>query len=507
MPRVLIVECMQEVSSFNPVASEHADFAIQRGEAMLAQTGLNTALGGAIEELGKYPDIRMVPAISARAGSAGLLSAAGWEQLSRDILQAVTADAGPVDGLYFSMHGAMGADTELDPEGALLEAVRKIVGNEVPIVISLDLHGILTERMLTNINGLAAYHTYPHVDFADTGSRATRLLIDIIQGQADPVIARVPIPALVRGEELLTATGCYGELIEEARQLESDGLSLAAGLLIGNPFTDVPELCSQAFVVANGDAGLAEREALRLAELFWRQRHRMQAKLVPMSTAIAEAKSMKGPVIFTDAADATSSGASGDSAEILGTLIKADYRGKVLAPLVDRAAAIAAHQAGVGATIEVTLGGSLDKRFTPIRLAAEVDLLSSGRAALETSGHKLDAGPSAILIADNLTILVMSHPVSLFDRAMFFALGRDPRSYDLIIVKSPYCEYHMFDEWSERNFNVDAPGATSADIPTLGHGNCQRPMFPIDRNFEFRPTPEIYRRAAGLRRTDQREDL
>ncbi len=505
MARVLIVECMQEVSSFNPVASEYADFAIQRGEAMLAQTGLNTAVGGAIEEFGKYPDIRVAPVLSARAGSAGPLSAAGWKQLSHDILQAIAADEGPVDGLYFSMHGAMAADAELDPEGALLEAVREIVGDQAPIVISLDLHGILTARMLTNIDGLAVYHTYPHVDFADTGSRATRLLIDIIHGQTDPVIARVPIPALVRGEELLTATGCYGALIEEVRQLESDGLSLAAGLLIGNPFTDVPELCSQAFVITNGDGGLAGKEAHRLAEMFWRQRHRMQAKLVPISTAVAEAKSMKGPVILTDAADATSSGASGDSAEILGALLEAGYRGKVLAPLVDRAVAKAAHQAGVGATIEVTVGGSLDKRFTPVRLAAEVDLLSSGQAALETSGHKLDAGLSAILIADNLTLLVMSRPVSLFDRAMFFAHGRDPRSYDLIIVKSPYCEYHMFDEWSERNFNVDAPGATSADIPTLGHRNCQRPMFPIDRNFEFRPTPEIYWRAAGRRGTGQRE--
>jgi microcystin degradation protein MlrC len=213
-----------------------------------------------------------------------------------------------------------------------------------------------------------------------------------------------------------------------------------------------------------------------------------------MDTAIAEAKTMRGPVIFTDAADATSSGASGDSAEILRALIAADYRRTVLAPLVDEPAAQAAHDAGVGATIDVNLGGSLDRRFSPVRLKAEVKMLSEGKAALETSGHPLDAGPSALLISGALTILVMSRAVSLFDRAMFFAHGCDPKDYDLIIVKSPYCEYHMFDEWSEKNFNIDAPGATSADVAALGHKNCRRPMYPIDENFGFSPAPEIYRR-------------
>ncbi|HMB47904.1 MAG TPA: MlrC C-terminal domain-containing protein, partial [Afifellaceae bacterium] len=256
----------------------------------------------------------------------------------------------------------------------------------------------------------------------------------------------------------------------------------------------VPELASQAVIVTNGDAEGAAREATALARAFWPHRRRIQADLVPIDTAIAEAKRMKGPVIFTDAADATSSGASGDSAKILGALVEADYPGTVLAPLVDRPAAEAAHQAGTGATIDVALGGSLDKRFKPVRLTAEVRMLSDGKAALETSGHALDAGPSALLVAGNLTILVMSRAVSLFDRAMFFAHDCDPKHFDLIVVKSPYCEYQMFDEWSERNFNVDAPGSTSADVAALGHINCRRPMFPIDDDFEFDPVAETYRR-------------
>src|SRR5207244_11525329 len=140
---------------------------------------------------------------------AGLLPAEGWSRLSSEVIAAVSksADSG-IEGVYFSMHGAMGADGELDPEGYILSETRRIVGESTPIVISLDLHGILTDRMLRQIDGLAIYQTYPHVDFADTGRRAAELLVRLLTERVRPVIARVVIPALVRGDELITKTGC-----------------------------------------------------------------------------------------------------------------------------------------------------------------------------------------------------------------------------------------------------------------------------------------------------------
>jgi microcystin degradation protein MlrC len=348
--------------------------------------------------------------------------------------------------------------------------------------------------MLRQIDGLTLYHTYPHVDFADTGERAARLLLRIVEHRLRPVIARVVIPALVRGDELVTKSGCYGDIIREAQRLEREGSALAAGVMIGNPFTDVPELCSQAIVVTESDEALAQRETVRLAEEFWAQRFRMQGKLIPLDRAIAQARTMRGPVIFTDAADATSSGATGDSNAILAGLIAAKYEKRVLLPLVDPPAVAAAFAAGIGVSARFKLGGALDKRFTPVEVTATVDMLSRGRAVLETSGNELDAGPTAVLIVGNFTILAMSRPVSLFDRAMFLAHGRNPRSYDLVVVKSPHCEYHMFDEWAEKDFNIDAPGATSANVAALGHRISARPVFPLDHEASFAPAPQIFRR-------------
>lgn len=494
-PRVLIAECMQEISSFNPIPSEYGNFHIAHGAGLLEQEGLNTALGGALPVL-RSANMEPVLAISARAGSAGLLSAEGWKALSEEILASIAAGAAKgVDAVYFSLHGAMGADGELDPEGYLLQETRRIVGEQVPIVISLDLHGILTDRMIRQVNGFALYHTYPHVDFADTGRRAAQLLVRILTEPLKPVIARVVVPALVRGDELITKTGCYGDLIREAQRLERDGTALAAGIMIGNPFTDVPELCTQTLVITDGDAERAEREAIRLAEEFWAQRHRMQGKFISLERAIAQAKTISGAVIFTDAADATSSGATGDSNIILKALRESGCNKRVLAQIVDPKAALQAHGAGVGATIEVGLGGGLDaKRFSPMQVSARVRSLSDGRTRYETMKSAIDAGLTAVLEIGNMVVVVLSETVGLFDRALYYSNGLNPQDFDLIVVKSPHTEHQMYDAWAEKNFNIDIPGSTSANLPTLGHVVCSRPMFPLDEGVEFAPRATLYSR-------------
>lgn len=493
--RILIVECMQEISSFNPVPSQYDEFTIERGSELYRHRGRNTSIGGALAVLDADPSIETVPTFAARAGSAGLLSAKAWERLSGELLEAVNREIGSVDGVYVSMHGAMGADGELDPEGHLLARIREMAGPDLPIVVSLDLHGILTDKMIRQVDGMAIYHTYPHVDFADTGERAARLLLDLFDRKWRPVVARAIIPALVRGDELITRTGCYGDLIGECRRLEREGIALSAGVMIGNPFTDVPELCSQVIVVTDGDEEAARREAERIASEFWPLRHRMQGKLVSVERAIAQARTLPGTVCFTDAADATSSGATGDSNAIIAALRDAGYDRRVLAQIVDPDAAAAAHAAGVGATIETTLGGAMDPaRFTPMPVSARVKLLSDGSSRLETMKLALEAGPTAVLEFANFTVVTMSRSVMLFDRAMYHANGLDPHDFDLVVVKSPHTEHHMYDAWVEKNFNIDAPGATSADVANLGHTICARPIYPLDDIADYVPHATIYTR-------------
>ncbi len=207
------------------------------------------------------------------------------------------------------------------------------------------------------------------------------------------------------------------------------------------------------------------------------------------------AKTTGGTVILTDAADATSSGATGDSNAILRALIDSGYHGSALIPIVDPHAVRAAIAAGVGNTVRTQVGGAFDtERFRPLPIEAQIRLLSDGRFRSESHGDEWYAGDTAVLLVGAITLVVTSRAVSLYDRSLFLAHGQDPMQFDAVVVKSPHCQERFYKAWAARLVNVDAPGATSANLKSLGHIRCARPMFPLDEGVEFHPQAKLFRR-------------
>jgi len=492
LPRILIAGIAQEISSFNPVPTQFELFSIQRGQEVYdVNKGTTTSIAGAIDLFESHSEIEFVTTYAAKAVSAGPMSAACWDRLSTEFIDSLRPHIGKVDAIYFSLHGAMSGESELDPEGWVLDQTRQLFGTEIPIVFSLDLHGILTGKMLEHGSGLTVFHTYPHIDLYDTGGRAAKLLLKLLHG-ASPTLARVRVPALVRGDELKTESGCFGNQIRQIKDLESAGEILAGGFFIGNPFTDVPELCSQAFIITDNDRAKAEEIALKLTYEFWDNRAKMQSNLIPLEEAVAKASTLEGPIIFTDAADAPSSGSPGDSNAILAELIRTEYPNTVLLPITDAVAVQKAIKAGVGGTFTSEVGGSLDSRFTPIEMEFSVKLLADGHYPLESTGAPQYGGPTAVLTSGNFTVVATSQPVSLLDRSLFLATGQNPQNFHSIVVKSPHCQPRFFDDWSERNFNIDAPGSTSANLHSLGHTICARPIYPLEPETTFTPCAEAF---------------
>lgn len=504
MRRILIAECKQEVSTFNPHYSTLADFAIRRGADFLDyHRTIRNEVGGALSYFDKQDDIELVPTYSAFfITSGGTLAQTAWQTLAYDFLESIrqAVSQGSIDGIYFCMHGAMATELEFDPEGYLLEETRRIVGDKIPIVVSLDLHGILTDRILRESDAIVAYHTYPHVDFFQTGFRAAKLLMRIVAGEANPVTAKVAIPALVRGDELITETGLFGEAIRLAQYYEDLPQGLSAGMFIGNPFTDVPALQSYSFVVTDGDKQLAARAALEMASNFWSHHTRMQVPLIPLAElpAVFERRRQLnriGTVALVDAADATSSGASGDSNAILKVLLGNNIQKRTLIPLVDAPAVKVAFEAGIGKTISVPLGGTLDPvRFQPIMFTGRVKLLSDGVFRSESFGELWQAGPTAVLEGEHITVVISSRGVNLYDRSFFWAHGQNPQQFEAVVVKSPHCQKHMYAAWCDEMVMIDAPGSSSANLPYLGHQRCRRPIFPLDENVIFTPQVELFSR-------------
>ena len=499
MKRILIAECAQEIASFNPVPSQLESFRLATPAELFAEHRPHrTEIAGALHHFDSRDDIELVAGFGARMiTSGGPTSASAWKFISESILDSIRAaqKIAKLDGLYFCLHGAMGAENQLDPEGYLLEETRKIVGEQVPIIASFDLHGVITDLVLKNCDSITLYHTYPHTDLYETGERSAKLLLKIMDGEAKPVTVRARIPALVRGDELKTKTGIFGQRVAEAVTLENSAKGLSCGIFIGNPFTDLPELSSNVIISTNDDEKLAVDTATKIAAEFWRDRAKLQAFLTSVPDAVSQAIAAKnGTTILVDAADATSSGACGDSNVVLAELIKQGYSGTVLAPLTDPAAVAAAFKVGVGNTVTTHVGGALDPRYTPIEVTGKVQMLSDGEFNNEVEGEPWRAGNCAVLKVNNITLVLMSKPVNLHNRSLFFAHGLFPEKFDLVIVKSPHCQDHMYKSWATTYINVDAPGSTSANLPTLGHTICRRPIFPLDLNMEYVPEITVYRR-------------
>ena len=480
--RVLVAELKQETATFNPMLSRYDDFQVYHGKEVVdTYRDTRTELAGAMQVL-EPAGIEIVPTLAATAVSGGPIAEADLNRLLTECVNAAQSHR-DVDGAYICLHGAMAGESEGDPEGRLLCALREVLG-DLPMVASLDLHAVITDRLVDAADILVPFHTYPHIDQFETGQRSARLLLRLLREEVRPVTARVEIPMLVRGDELITATGKFGEAIKSCQKIEAEAGGLAAGVIIGNAFTDVPDLQSNVLIYRDGDQPAAEDQALEIARYMWRHREEFQAPLTSLSEAIALASETDGLTVFSDAADATASGAAGDSNAILKGLLLADWQKRALVPVVDAPAVAAAVDAGVGAQLAVPLGGTRDPgRFTSVIVDVVVESVHDGDFLYE-DGTRGRGGRVVVLSSGSITIMVSERPVYVVGRMVFQAHGLEPSEFDLVVVKSPNGFRTHYQELASRIVPVDVPGSTSANLRSLPFQNCRRPMYPLEEHAE-----------------------
>ena len=490
--KVLVLELEQETSHFNPNVTTREGFTILPGEQLIRHfDDTNTYVAGSVDIL-RAEGIEVVPGYGASSvTSGGPVAAAAVDAMTAEMLESVEANT-DVDGVHICFHGAMAGVEEHDPEGRILERVRELLGDK-PIVCSFDLHGILTDRLVGLSDAVVALHTYPHVDMRETGRRAARLLVRLLRGEVVPVVAQVKLPMLARGDELITATGLLGKATGRCQEFEATPAGLAALVNIGNPFTDVPQLRTNVIATTDGDAAAARGLAEELAAFMWEHRRRLQAPLTSIVDAIGLAEATEGLTVFSDAADATSSGASGDSNWILKGLLEAGFSKPALLPLVDAPAVKAAFAQGVGRRFTVQLGGTVDtERHSPVECEVYVRSLHDGNYTEET-GARARAGKTAVLEIGSLIVMATQFPVSIMGRRVFESRGLDPRDFELVVCKSPNGFRTHYEAICERIVAVDCPGSTSANLRSLPYANVTRPIFPLDPDVEANLEAQIVR--------------
>ena len=501
--RIAIGAFMYEANSFSPVQTTLDDFAagtLVRGPALLDYfRDTNTEVAGFLHSCAAIPDAEIVPLLAADANPAGLVQAATYTALRDELLDrlAQAQRTQPLDAVLLALHGAMVAEGEDDPEGAVLAAVRDIVGPAVLIAASLDLHANVTARMAAAADVLVGYRTYPHVDQRRTGERAAAPALAAAQGGPRPRTVVQKVPLIVPAETMQTTHGPMHEVRAEADWLEAEGAALAVSVFGMQPWLDLPEAgCS--IVVVGTEAGDSHVHARRLARQFWQRRKAFDVPLVAPDVAVQRALAAeRGPVLLVDSADATSAGSPGDSVAVLQALLDAGCghtdgaAGLCLVPLVDPPAAAAAHATGAGETLTLPVGGTLDPEHSAsVAVTGRIERLTDGRVLRKGpayTGMAMDAGPTAVLAIGAIRLLLMSRTIPTSDPEIYRAAGLEPATARIVVVKSPNLFRAAYGPFAQDIILLDTPGVSSPNLHRFNWQRIGRPIYPLD-DFTWDPT-------------------
>ncbi|HEX3347538.1 MAG TPA: M81 family metallopeptidase [Acetobacteraceae bacterium] len=468
--RIAVGGLHTECSTYNPVVMKEADFRVLRGEALLVHPEFHVIASDGVA---------FAPTLHARAIAGGPIAPSTYDAFKREFLERLRA-AGELDGLYLAMHGAANVVGMDDAEGDWIAAARAVVGPDIPVAASYDLHGNVSQRVIDQLDMFSAYRTAPHVDVDETKRCAIDMLLHTLRGGARPHLRWVPIPVLLPGERTSTEEEPARTLYAALPAIDARPGIWDASLMVGYAWADEPRATAAA-VITGTDAAAMDRAARQLAEAYWAAREAfgfcMPAASVAACLDRADAEPGR-PVIVAESGDNPTGGGVGDRAEVLAALIARGATDTLLAGITDAPAVAACYAAGVGARRTLTIGATLDPGSTPVAAEAEVLFLDPA----EPPERK------AVVRIGGIALVLTERRRPFHTIADFTRLGLDPRAVKLLVVKSGYLSPELA-PIARPGLLALSPGVVDQDVARLPIRRIPRPMFPFDRDFAWRPSP------------------
>lgn len=458
-----------ECSTYTPILTRMEDFQVRRGQQLADMPFFS--------DLKKYP-YPFQPTLLAQAVPGGAVEARTYEKLKAEFLQRVK-DLLPLDGLYLAMHGAMYVEGRYDADGDWIAAAREAVGKDCLITASFDLHGNLSRRIIDNLDMLSAFRTAPHIDQVQTTQRACDMLVHCLDQRIRPTMVWAPIPVLMPGERSSTLYQPAKRLWGQLPGMNAHAGVLDASLLVGYVWADEPKATASA-VLTGTRPELLKKDALSLAQQYWdaRKEFKFGVPTGTLAECIEKAESLPThPVVLADSGDNPTAGGTDDRADVLAALLQRHVRNVVIAGIADRPATEACYRAGVGATLPLKIGASLDpKASKPVHVTAKVAFVSHTDNPLDRQAVVEVQGISVVLTARR-------RPFHLIHD--FTSLGLEPTHFKIVVVKSGYLEPEIA-KIANPNLMALTDGAVNQDIAHLT--NYHRiPSYPFQPDLEWKP--------------------
>ncbi len=459
-----------ECSTYSRIRAKDEDFTILRGPQL--------AQDPRFAFLKSYP-YPFLPTIVATAVPGGPVAPATYQRLKTEFLKRVQ-DLLPLDGLFLPMHGAMFVEGMQDAEGDCYSAVRQIVGPRCLLSASYDLHGNISQRVIDNLDMLSAFRTAPHIDREETMRRACDMLIHCLDQAIQPTLLWAPIPVLMPGERTSTEWDPGKRLWAQLPSLNAQSGVLDVSLLVGYVWADEPRSTASAVVTGTAPATL-KKIALSLAQQYWdaRKDFRFGTKTGTIAECVRwSIQAPTQPAILADSGDNPTGGGTGDRAEVLEELLRQKATNVVFAGIADRPATEACYHAGVGATLPLSIGATLDPLGSrPVKTSAKVIFLSQTDQPLERQ---------AVVEVADIKVVLTARRRPFHDIADFTSLNLQPKTFKIIVVKSGYLSPEL-SPLANPSLMALSDGAINQDLEHLPKNRLRKPSYPFVPNLQFTP--------------------
>src|ERR1700733_14561929 len=448
MTRVAVGGFLHETNTFAPTKATYVDFIHGGGwpamavgaDVLKVMRNINVGLAGFIDQAEQY-GWQMTPILSCGASPSAHVTEDAFERIVEAMLDGIKA-AGPLDAVYLDLHGAMVTEHLDDGEGEILARVRRVIGNDLPLVVSLDLHANVTPQMVEHADALIAYCTYPHVDMADTGRAAAHHLAMLLRTRQRMAKAFRQLPFLIPISWQCTSDQPCKSIYQRLAALQSAAvptLSFAPGFPAADFFDCGPSVFAYGRTQADADAAADE-----MAKLIVSHENDFDGRIFTPDEGVRYAMELATrahkPIVIADTQDNPGAGGDSDTTGMLRALVRNHATRAAIGVIYDPLSAKAAHAAGVGATVALALGGKSGiAGDAPYQESFIVEKLSNGQFVAPGpyyGGRDLDMGPSACLRIGDVRVVVSSHKAQLADQSMYRYVGIEPTEQSILVNKS-----------------------------------------------------------------------
>lgn len=482
---IAVIDIFHEQNVFSPVKTTLADFRVAYGEAIFSAgaKGQGQAEGfmAAVKEFGAGK-ITVVPIIQAMAVPGGPIEREVYDQFKTKAMEGLRGIK-KLDGIYLSLHGAMGVEGLNDPEGDLLQAIRDEYGPGLPVGTSYDLHANITEKKARLATFIVGFSTNPHRDFFATGYTSGKILVKTVLGEIHPTMTVNKMRLLRGGGTNLDFLPPMDSVFNRMKEMGKMPGVLSVSNFMVHIFMDEPELSWATVAVTDNDKALADKLADEIAELDWAVRDfKLTQKLYSPSEAVRAARDSwlersTGTTMFCDLADTVGTGSPGENTWILKALVEEGPDLVSYIPVRDSQAVKELWDVPLNQTVTLPVGGKLDKIYNkPFEFTGEVMFKGEGR-----DGTIRSSGRVVVLRHKGVHLILTDFPPLTYFPDFFTSLGLDLWKADIVVAKNLFPFRIRFLQYNRKTFNVVSAGTVSIDVFSIKYNNISRPIYPLDR--------------------------